>query len=143
MSAATEQKNNGDVAVEKVAADAVKDDLKSQKAAIEDKIPAAADNGIASKDEDDSTDAPPAKEHVKGTKRPADAKHSESKKAKKEKAPDADSDDEDGLDEEGAEGDSDIDSDEYDIPYDGEEDDIECEDDEDDDNDGSGSDDQA
>lgn len=71
MSAATEQKNNGDVAVEKVAADAVKDDLKSQKP-LEDKIPAAADNGTASKDEDDSTDAPPAKEQVKGTKRPAD-----------------------------------------------------------------------
>lgn len=71
MSAATEQQNNGDVAVEKVAADAVKDDLKSQKAAAEDNKPAAADNGTASKDEVHD-DASPAKEHVKGTKRPAE-----------------------------------------------------------------------
>lgn len=144
MSAATEQQNNGDVVVEKIAADAVKDDLKSQKAAVEVKKPAATDNGTASKDEaneEDSIDAAPPK--VKGTKRPSDAKNSESKKAKKEKAPDADSDDDDVIDDEGGEGDSDIESDEYDIPYDGEEDDIECEDDEDDNDDGSGSDDQA
>lgn len=70
MSAATEQQNNGDVAVEKVAADAVKDDLKSQKPVVEDSKPAA-DNGTASKDGDD-VDAPPAKEQVKGTKRPAE-----------------------------------------------------------------------
>ncbi|XP_023298243.2 bacchus [Lucilia cuprina] len=143
MSAATEQQNNGDVAVEKVAADAVKDDLKSQKAAVEDSKPAAADNGTASKDEVHDEDAAPAKEQVKGTKRPAEAKNSESKKAKKEKAPDAESDDEEVIDEEGNEGDSDIESDEYDIPYDGEEDDIECEDDDDENDDGSGSDDQA
>lgn len=76
MSAATEQQNNGDVAVEKVAADAVKDDLKSQKANVEDNSkPAAADNGTASKDEaqeEDATDAAPVKENAKGTKRPAD-----------------------------------------------------------------------
>lgn len=71
MSAATEQ-NNGDVAVEKVAADAVKEDLKSQKAAVEDGKPVAADNGTASKDEVHDDDTAPAKEHVKGTKRPAD-----------------------------------------------------------------------
>lgn len=76
MSAATEQQNNGEVAVEKVAADAVKDDLKSQKANAEDNSkPAAADNGTASKDEaqeEDATDAAPVKENAKGTKRPAD-----------------------------------------------------------------------
>lgn len=75
MSAATEQQNNGDVAVEKVAADAVKDDLKSQKTPVEDKTPAASDNGTASKDEDndeDNIDAAPVKGHAKGTKRPAD-----------------------------------------------------------------------
>lgn len=71
MSAATEQQNNGDVAIEKVAADAVKDDLKSKKSA--DIKPAAADNGTASKDEaNDDEDAAPAKEPVKGTKRPAE-----------------------------------------------------------------------
>ncbi|XP_026835207.1 bacchus isoform X2 [Drosophila erecta] len=83
MSAATEQQNNGDVAVEKVAADdvsAVKDDLKA-KAAAEDKAAAAdaagdaADNGT-SKDGEDAADAAaaaaPAKESVKGTKRPAE-----------------------------------------------------------------------
>lgn len=73
MSAATEQQNNGDVAVEKVAADAVKEDLKSKKPAVVDSKPAAADNGTASKDEaNDEDDAAPAKEQVKGTKRPAE-----------------------------------------------------------------------
>lgn len=67
MSAATEQ-NNGDVAVEKISADEVKEDLKSQKPAVDTK---SADNGTASKN-DDATDAAPAKEQVKGTKRPSD-----------------------------------------------------------------------
>ncbi|XP_036347225.1 bacchus-like, partial [Rhagoletis pomonella] len=72
------------------------------------------------------------------------AKPAESKKSKKEKAPAADADsDEDEVLEEIIEGDSDIESDEYDIPYDGEEEDLECDDDDDDNNDGSGSDDQA
>jgi len=83
MSAATEQQNNGDVAVEKVAAEevsSVKDDLKA-KAGAEDKAAAAdaagdaADNGT-SKDGEDAADAAaaaaPAKESVKGTKRPAE-----------------------------------------------------------------------
>lgn len=135
MSAATEQ-NNGDVAVEKVAADEVKEDLKSQKPAVDTK---SADNGTASKD----GDVLAVKEMLKGIKRPADAKNSDSKKAKKDKAAELDSDDEEVIDEEGGEGDSDIESDEYDIPYDGEEDDIECEDDDDENDDGSGSDDQA
>uniref|UniRef100_A0A1A9V6W3 Uncharacterized protein n=1 Tax=Glossina austeni TaxID=7395 RepID=A0A1A9V6W3_GLOAU len=152
MSAATEKQNNGDVAtVEKVAADAVKEDLKT-KPAVEDSKSAAvvSDNGTASKDtdaadEEDATDVAPAKEHVKGTKRPAEAKHLESKKAKKETmAADVDSDGEEILDDNLNEGESDIESDEYDIPYEGEEDDIEeCEDDDDENDDGSGSDDQA
>ncbi|XP_017462004.1 PREDICTED: 46 kDa FK506-binding nuclear protein-like, partial [Rhagoletis zephyria] len=72
------------------------------------------------------------------------AKPAESKKSKKEKAPAADADsDEDEVLEEIIEGDSDIESDEYDIPYDGEEEDLECDDDDDDNDDGSGSDDQA
>lgn len=53
------------------------------------------------------------------------AKSAESKKAKKDKPADGDSDEEEVLDEI-IEGDSDIESDEYDVPYDGEEDDIEC-----------------
>jgi len=54
------------------------------------------------------------------------AKSAESKKAKKAAAAaDGDSDEEEALDEI-IEGDSEIESDEYDIPYDGEEDDIEC-----------------
>lgn len=53
------------------------------------------------------------------------AKSAESKKAKKAAAADGDSDEEEAL-EEIIEGDSEIESDEYDIPYDGEEDDIEC-----------------
>ncbi|CAD6999654.1 bacchus [Ceratitis capitata] len=146
MSAATEQ-NNGDVAVEKVAADAVdaaaavKEDLK--KPAVDEKV-AAADNGTASKgaDDEDATDAAAPVKGVKGTKRPAEAKSAESKKAKKEKAADADSDEDEVL-EEIIEGDSEIESDEYDIPYDGEEEDLECDDDDDDNDDGSGSDDQA
>lgn len=81
MSAATEQ-NNGDVAVEKVAADAVdaaaavKEDLK--KPAVDETV-AAADNGTASKEDVDEEEAPdavkvvaPVKEQVKGTKRPAE-----------------------------------------------------------------------
>ncbi|XP_014103142.1 bacchus [Bactrocera oleae] len=147
MSAATEQQNNGDVAVEKVTADAVdaaaavKEDLK--KPAVDETV-AAADNGTASKGDDEEANdaAAPVKGQVKGTKRPAEAKSAESKKAKKEKAADADSDDEEVL-EEITEGDSEIESDEYDIPYDGEEEDLECDDDDDDNDDGSGSDDQA
>lgn len=50
-------------------------------------------------------------------------KSAETKKAKK--AADGDSDEEEVL-EELIEGDSEIESDEYDIPYDGEEDDIDC-----------------
>lgn len=80
MSAATEQQNNGDVAVEKVAADAVdaaaavKEDLK--KPAVDETV-AAADNGTASKgDDEDANDAAaaaaPVKGQVKGTKRPAE-----------------------------------------------------------------------
>lgn len=137
MSAATEQQNNGDVAVEKVAADAVKEDLKSQKPVVDDGKPLAADNGTASKDgEDDDDDeaSSPAKE-VKGTKRHAETKNSETKKAKKDKAAEGDSDEEEIIEEEGNE--SDIESDEYDIPYDGEEDDIECEDDDDENDSGS------
>jgi len=52
------------------------------------------------------------------------AKSAESKKAKKDKPADDDSDDEDVLDDL-IEGDSEIESEEYDVPY-GEEDDIEC-----------------
>lgn len=93
------------------------------------------------------------------------AKSAESKKAKKDKPADGDSDEEEVLDDL-IEGDSEIESDEYDVPYDGEEDDIECDgksnarnsqkrqpetktnlsqttDDDDDNDDGSGSDDQA
>lgn len=79
MSAATEQQNNGDVAVEKVA-DAVdaaaelKEDLKSAKPAVEEKKSAAADNGTASKEDDDDVveTAAPKGTPVKATKRPAD-----------------------------------------------------------------------
>ncbi|XP_017462803.1 PREDICTED: uncharacterized protein LOC108356190 [Rhagoletis zephyria] len=92
MSAATEQ-NNGDVAVEKVAADAVdaaaavKEDLK--KPAVDEKV-VAADNGTASKEDADEEDAPdsvkvavaPVKEQVKGTKRPAEVSTIHIKKKK-------------------------------------------------------------
>lgn len=92
MSAATEQQNNGDVAVEKVAAVSadgdVKEDLKAKAkaaAVADDKSAAAdaagdaaaADNGTA-KDGDDAADAAdaaaaaPAKGSVKGTKRQAE-----------------------------------------------------------------------
>jgi len=91
MSAATEQQNNGDVAVEKVAvsdSSDVKEDLKAKAkaAAAEDKSAAdaagdaaAADNGTA-KDGEDAADAAenaaaaaaPAKGSVKGTKRQAE-----------------------------------------------------------------------
>lgn len=56
---------------------------------------------------------------------PLQAKSAESKKAKKDKPADGDSDEEEVLDDL-IEGDSEIESDEYDVPYDGEEDDIEC-----------------
>lgn len=56
---------------------------------------------------------------------PFQAKSAESKKAKKDKPADGDSDEEEVLDDL-IEGDSEIESDEYDVPYDGEEDDIEC-----------------
>lgn len=88
MSAATEQQNNGDVAVEKVAAVSdsdVKEDLKAKaKSVAEDKSAAAdaagdaaaADNGTAKDGEDgaDTADAAaaPAKGSVKGTKRQAE-----------------------------------------------------------------------
>ena len=54
------------------------------------------------------------------------SKSADSKKAKKDKSADADSDDDEAIDDI-PQGDSEIESDEYDIPYDGEEDDIECE----------------
>lgn len=154
MSAATEQQNNGDLATEKVAAvadvvdtaAAVKEDLKSKPAVVES---TAADNGTLSKDndlagEEDEEEAAATKEPpvTKAAKRPAEGKSSETKKARKDKPADGESDEEDALDEI-IEGDSEIESDEYDIPYDGEEDDIECEDDDDENDDGSGSDDQA
>lgn len=87
MSAATEQQNNGDVAVEKVAVDDVKEDLKAKAkaAAADDKSAAAdaagdaatADNGTAKDGEDaadaaDAAAAAPAKGSVKGTKRQAE-----------------------------------------------------------------------
>ncbi|XP_055916724.1 bacchus [Eupeodes corollae] len=127
MSSATE--NNGDIAVEKVAADAttaVKEDKQIKTASEE--TSAASDNG--------TTKPAVTKDQVKGTKRPADDKSAASKKAKKESAANASdcSEDEETIEEEDfiEEIDSDIESDEYDLPYD-----------DDDENDGSGSDDQA
>lgn len=128
MSSATE--NNGDIAVEKVAADAttpVKEDKQIKPASEE--TSATSDNG--------TTKPAVTKDQVKGTKRPADEKSPTSKKAKKENAANA-SDWSDGEDETIEEEEiieeieSDIDSEEYDLPYGEEEDDEE--------NDGTGSD---
>lgn len=166
MSAATEQ-NNGDVAVEKVAAaaadivDAAVIKSAKEKSAVSAK---SADNGTTksstkryvpgpdspnfdrdSSEENENTAANPTSPVAAkaATKRPAEAKTADSKKAKKEKASEAAAadgeSDEDEILEEITEG-SDVESDEYDIPYD---EDIECEDDDDENDDGSGSDDQA